>query len=289
MRPAILAVMVLAAAVSGQERRIVPRARVTAEQEIKVPVGRMAAVELTLDGDKFKYAFLPPRDSKGESLADAFREYSDNPAVIRLRVIGYARGTAYVVAYSLKGDVLSEPAVFRVTIGEGSAPIDPDIDPDPGPGPGPGPADPLVARLRAALKEGGFTSFAGRLADGFDAAAKAADGANTFDELAKTANILLKSHVGAANQIPPVVKQVIGPEINAVLPGDRMADGMTNTDRDRAAKLFARLARVCREAGAVSTRPEGTGIREAAPRPMLRGGVREESELPPARRNTEEF
>ncbi len=102
---------------------------VTLPKEVKVAVGRMASVPITSTGKDTKWT--------ADADLDIFREYDPNPAVIRLRLIAYKEGTFRLVAWTCAGDVLSEPAVCTIQVGE--VPPGPGPGPDPGPGPGPDP------------------------------------------------------------------------------------------------------------------------------------------------------
>lgn len=119
---AILSVLVLAAAAPAQ---------IKGPTEISTPVGRLAAVPLTIDGDQSDYAVL------GTDV-DAFREFTTDPAQLRLRVIGYAPGTAYVTVAAVKGGKLQPLFVVKVTI---TGPAPPPVPPGPTPVP-PGPTPP---------------------------------------------------------------------------------------------------------------------------------------------------
>lgn len=124
MRSFLLA-LILAAPAVGQ---------VSGPSEVTVPVGRLAPLPLTVEGGQFDYLIL------GDAL-DGFREYDPDPKRLRLRIIGYSPGTAWVVVSSFNAGKLQPPFVVKVTVT--GAPIPPPPPPDPvppGPGPGPGPA-----------------------------------------------------------------------------------------------------------------------------------------------------
>src|SRR4051812_13038569 len=104
MRATLLSVLVLAAAVAPAAQ-----AQVKGPSDITVAVGRLASVPLTVDGDESDYAVL------GADV-DAFREFTTDPKQIRLRVIGYAPGVAYVVVASQKGGKLQPVFVVKVTV-----------------------------------------------------------------------------------------------------------------------------------------------------------------------------
>src|SRR5687767_8021146 len=113
MLRALLVVLALAApALAG----------VTGPAVIEVPVGRLAAVPLEVDADEADYQIL------GDDL-DGLREYDPDPKRLRLRVIGYSSGTAWVVVTSVKGGKLQPAHVVKVkVVGKGPAPT-----PDPPP------------------------------------------------------------------------------------------------------------------------------------------------------------
>ena len=129
MRPqalsAMAALFVLAAAACAQ---------VKGPTEITVPVGRLAAIPLTIEGDEADYAIL------GSEL-DGLREYDPDPKKLRLRVIGYSPGTAFVVVTSAKGGKLQPLFVVKVTV-QGQGPQPQPVPPGPGPTPDPPKPDP---------------------------------------------------------------------------------------------------------------------------------------------------
>ncbi len=114
--------------------------------EVNVPIGRLAAIPLTVDADESEYVVL------GDSM-DAMREYDSDPKKLRLRVIGYAPGVSYVVVTSQKGGKLHAPFVVKVTVGNpGPAPVPP-VPPGPQPGPGPNPAPVPAGKLYVVIVE----------------------------------------------------------------------------------------------------------------------------------------
>ena len=99
--------------------------------EVTVPVGRLASVPVTVDADEADYLILGAD-------CDGLREYDPDPKKLRLRVVGYAPGVAFVVVTAQKGGKLLAPTVVKVTFqGTGPAPI-----PPPGPTPPPVPPEP---------------------------------------------------------------------------------------------------------------------------------------------------
>jgi hypothetical protein len=102
-------------------------AQVRGPTEVTVPVGRLASVPLTVDADEADYLILGAD-------CDGLREYDPDPKKMRLRVIGYTPGVAFVVVTSQKGGKLQPPAVVKVTFqGPGPAPPVPPVPPDPKP------------------------------------------------------------------------------------------------------------------------------------------------------------
>jgi hypothetical protein len=108
---------------------------VTMPKELSVKAGRLAAVEVAYEGVSFDYHMV------GED-ADVFREYTDNPNLIRLRVLSYTEGKVTLVCWAVKGDK-SAKGVCVITVG---TPPDPKPKPDPDPKPKPDPK-PTVFRV----------------------------------------------------------------------------------------------------------------------------------------------
>ena len=134
---ALLLLLLLAPLALGQS--------VTIPAEVRVPVGRLAAVTVVFDGEDFRYA--APADM------DCFREYHPDPKTVRLRLIGYAPGKYQLFAVACKGGKLSEFAVCTVVVGEPTPPPTPP-GPTPGPtppGPTPGPAPIPLEGLRVLI------------------------------------------------------------------------------------------------------------------------------------------
>lgn len=99
--------------------------------EVTVPVGRLASVPVTVDADEADYLILGAD-------CDGLREYDPDPKRLRLRVIGYSPGVAFVVVTAQKGGKLLPATVVKVTFqGAGPSPT-----PPPGPTPPPIPPDP---------------------------------------------------------------------------------------------------------------------------------------------------
>jgi hypothetical protein len=140
----LLLTLSLPPAIGADEKPAMPAPpTVTVPSSVKVAVGRMASVPITSTGKDTRWV--------ADTDLDVFREFDPNPAVIRLRLIAYKEGTFRMLAWTCAGDVLSEPAVCTITVGESPGPgPGPGPGPDPGPGPGPGP-DPFGSRA-AGLK-----------------------------------------------------------------------------------------------------------------------------------------
>lgn len=114
---------------------------VTMPQTVPVAINRLAVVEMTYDGDDFKYT-VPPE-------LDAFREYTSDPKQVRLRVIGYQAGMHRIVAVTCKGAKLSEFGSSLVIVGTsppGPGPLPP-LPPTPPVPPDPTPAGPRIVLL----------------------------------------------------------------------------------------------------------------------------------------------
>jgi hypothetical protein len=111
---------------------------VTLPQTVIVSAGRLAAIEITYDGDDFQYYVAPE--------LDAFREYTTDSKTVKLRVIGYTNGTFPVTAVAAKAvngkGKLSPVKTCLVHVG-GTPPVPPGPGPSPiPPGPGPSPIPP---------------------------------------------------------------------------------------------------------------------------------------------------
>lgn len=109
---------------------------VTMPQTVPVSTGRLAVVDMTYDGDDFKYT-VPPE-------LDAFREYTTDPKHVRLRVLGYQAGIFRIQAVTCKGGKLSEFGSTAVIVG--GVPVPPPIPPGPIPPDPPVPPTPVVGQ-----------------------------------------------------------------------------------------------------------------------------------------------
>lgn len=211
-------------------------AQVKGPADVTIPVGRLAAVPLTIDGDESDYQVL------GTDV-DAFREYTTDPKQIRLRVIGYAPGTAYVVVASQKGGKLQP--LFKVTVTvTGVGPTPPVPPPIP---PAPVPDDPAVTRLKAAFQASGFAK-AAALALGYDQCAALAAAGTTGVDLHVKCKAALKAAMNG-DKIPEAVIAAVAPEM-AGLPEASDA-ALTDLTRAAAVAVFKRIASLLRQAGGV--------------------------------------
>lgn len=210
-------------------------AQVKGPQDITVQVGRLASVPLTVDGDESDYQVL------GDQV-DAFREYSPDPKQIRLRLIGYAPGTSYVVVSSQKAGKLQPMFTVKVTV-VGAAPVPPPVPPTP---PGPGPLDALASQFRAAFTASGFTK-AKELAAGLDACRTLPlTTSNGAEFMAKGKAALMKALDNAP--LPPAVQSILGTETAGVLPTDP-ARAWTAAEVTAAAALYSKLKAAVLAAG----------------------------------------
>lgn len=101
--------------------------------DIQANTGRLAKVEIVYDGNDPHVLVL------GKEV-DSFREQTDKPQTISLRILSYVDQEVTVLAWCVKGDKSSEPGVCKVTIG---TPVPPTPKPDPKPEPIPVPPTPI--------------------------------------------------------------------------------------------------------------------------------------------------
>ncbi len=94
--------------------------------DVTVPVGRLANVPVTVDADEADYLILGAD-------CDGLREYDPDPKRLRLRVIGYSPGVAFVVVTAQKGGKLLPPTVVKVTFQGPTPPPVPPVPPGPTP------------------------------------------------------------------------------------------------------------------------------------------------------------
>jgi hypothetical protein len=120
MRPlihSILLLLILASPVAAQ---------MPGPGDVTVPVGRLAYVPVTVDADEADYLILGAD-------CDGLREYDPDPKRLRLRVIGYSPGVAFVVVTAQKGGKLLPPTVVKVTFQGATPPPVPPVPPGPTP------------------------------------------------------------------------------------------------------------------------------------------------------------
>lgn len=117
-------------------------AQVKGPTEITIPVGRLAVVPLIVEGDAADYVVV------GKDV-DALREYDPDAKKLRLRVIGYSTGQAWVVIATTFEGKLKPLHVITVTIGAGPKPPTPP-EPTP-PEPTPPKPDALTKKLQEAF------------------------------------------------------------------------------------------------------------------------------------------
>lgn len=84
---------------------------VAIEDKVVTQTGRLASVTIKSDGKFTSYVVNP-----SENL-DIFREYDPDPTVIRLRLLSYANGTFYIVAYTTLNDKIATKTCI-VQVGE---------------------------------------------------------------------------------------------------------------------------------------------------------------------------
>lgn len=119
---------------------------VSSGQSVKMPdkleakAGRLTQVEIVYDGSNPQVVVL------GKDV-DYFREQSDKPLTISLRVLAYVDQEVTVVAWCVKDNKSSPPAICKILIGKGPTPVPPGPDPGPNP-PGPDPTpNPVTAPI----------------------------------------------------------------------------------------------------------------------------------------------
>lgn len=106
---------------------------VTMPEKLTVKAGRMAQIEITYDGADPKFVVF------GKDV-DTFQEFTTKPNTILLRVLPYAdKQEITVIAWCVKDNKSSAPAVCKITVGKPDPGPGPDPDPDPTPTPTPAP------------------------------------------------------------------------------------------------------------------------------------------------------
>lgn len=175
-------------------------------ETITVPVGRLAAVPIQIEGDEADYIIL------GNDV-DGLREYDPDPKKLRLRVIGYAPGTAFVVVSSQKGGKLQPLFTVKIIIGGGP---NPPVPPGPGPGPTPVPPDPpapVAGKLFVVIIEETRNAVAARGAWFADRTLKAA-----MDAKGHKFRVVDKDVTNADGQTPADIKRFVDEAKTKTLP-----------------------------------------------------------------------
>jgi hypothetical protein len=213
------------------------QAQIKAPSEVTVQVGRLAAVPVAIDADDVQYSIL------GGDAFDSFREFS-SPTEIRLRVLGYANGTGYIVLGGTKGGKMLPFVTVKIIVsgaGPGPAPVPP-VPPGPNPVP-PGPLDPLAGAIKAAAAADGFLKLKD-LAMGFRTCGALIERASTVADLQASTTAALLSAVGDMKGKAPRLRAILGKELDT-LPE---AGALTPDIKARAAAIFTTLANACEEA-----------------------------------------
>jgi hypothetical protein len=204
---------------------------------IDVPVGRLASVPIVLDADESDYVILGAN-------VDGLREYDPDPKKLRLRVIGYEPGVAWIVVSSQKGGKLQGVFTCKVVVG-GGGPLPPPVPPvppvPPGPNPvPPGPLDPLASAIKAAAAADGFLKLKD-LAMGFRTCGALIERASTVAELQASTTAALLSAVGDMKGKAPRLRVILAKELDT-LPE---AGALTPDIKARASAIFTTLANAC--------------------------------------------
>jgi hypothetical protein len=223
-KTAAILLLILAAACQAQTK---------GPAEVSVAVGRLATIPIVIDGDESNFAVL------GGDYFDSFREFSA-PNELRLRVLGYANGTGYIVVSSVKAGKLQPLFTVKVTVGSGPGPAPvPPVPPGPNPVP-PGPLDPLASAIKAAAAADGF----GKLKDlamGFRTCGALIERASTVAELQASTAAALLSAVGDMKGKAPKLRAILGKELDT-LPE---TGALTPDIKARASAIFTTLANAC--------------------------------------------
>lgn len=203
--------------------------------EVKVPVGRLAAVAVEYDGDDIRW--VAPEQ------LDCFREYDPDSKKVRLRLIGYAAGQYQFYAVTCKAGKLSDFAACKVTVGDqpppGPNPPTPPVPPGP-------PADPLAQSVVAAWAsetDAAKVPQVALLAALFRNAASP-NGVVNDPGVKTNAELLAILHKAAGTLIPdaalPKVRRAVADYLNATL-GTSAASAV---DRAKAGAAFSHIADV---------------------------------------------
>ena len=197
-------------------------------ETVKVEVGRLASVKIEYDGDEVKWTVAPQLDS--------FREYDPDAKVVRLRLIGYVRGSYEVKAVTCKDKKLSDFAVCVIVIGDGPTPPIPPVPP-------PTPPDQLTSLISEALR---FETDADKVQLKNSLAALYRQGAVTANDL----RILTWGQLFTTMQQDATARQVrgkllkvqtvIAAHLNENLPND--PNRSLAAERAKAAEVFLKVA-----------------------------------------------
>jgi hypothetical protein len=214
--------------------------------EITVQAGKLQALPLVFEGDEIEYAIL------GGDYFGGFREFSP-PNQFKFQLLGYEKGTGYVVVSSTKGGKLQPLFTVKVSVVDRPVPPGPGPGPDPGPDPNPpAPPDPdtedisrLAAAIKSAGKKDGFTQFAD-LSVGLNACALLVADAKTSSDLFKLQSAALLKAIpggvkdGVFNALAPTLRTAYPNTVDHVL---------TDAEKAKAKKTFTMLAKACEKAG----------------------------------------
>lgn len=211
---------------------------VKSTKEVSVPVGRLARVPIEVDADESDYRIL------GENV-DGFREYDPDARKLKLCVLGYESGTAYVVVVGQKGGKLLPPEIITVKVGNGPKPP-PDPIPDPPPGPGP---DADVVAMAVKLKEAANADKWGAanlksLGVAFSACPRLVNDGLTSGRAFVMFNAVLKSIL--VEPVPAKVRAAYATEL-LWLPTDE-SHVLTADERAKLVKTFEKLTAACERA-----------------------------------------
>lgn len=207
-------------------------------KEVTVPVGRLARVPIEVDADETDYRIL------GESV-DGFREFDPDPKKLKLVLVGYESGVAFVVVTGQKGGKLLPIEVVAVKVGN---PTPPPVPPTPPPSP-PTPVDPdeaglakLADSIKAAAKESNWNKLAD-LSLAYAVVTKLPRSGITAEKLFAAANTSIKSLV---DSVPPKVRAAIAVEFGW-LPEDG-AHTFSENEIERLVKTFDKISKACERA-----------------------------------------
>lgn len=231
MKPAgyflILVALLLGGRAAGQEVKM--------PAQIQVAVGRLGTIPVTSTGKVTRYLSCSPD-------LEFFREYTDDPKQIQLRVIGYKAGSYKIIAYTALQDMPSMPAVCTVLVGE--PPPDPNPPPGPNPPPTPPPDDPLFATLKLAYDREINAAKKKDLASLYRQAAVVTVPDPTFTTVGGLYGVVhnaAEAAVGPAASVLPLTRRAIADELNAKLPR-APATALTPALRQQIIEQFNRIA-----------------------------------------------